>query len=109
MPKSVIQSNWYYGNNFDPKTNRYVDAYLKLNNAGYKQVPTGGYFSGIVQKEKHFKDNMVETVIFCEENLNKDLLLGFMQTNWKPTLEEHRLDIITSISRTGDAKRKSRK
>lgn len=105
MPKSVIQSNWYYGNNFDPQTNKYIDAYLKIRDAGYKQVPTGGYFSGIVQKEKQFKDNMVETALFCKENMNDDLLLGFMQTNWKPTLEDHREDIIQSIIKTGDAKK----
>lgn len=105
MPKTVIQSNWYYGNNFDPKSNRYIDAYLKIRDAGYKQVPAGGYFSGVVQKEKHFKDNMVATAIFGKEYMNDDLLLGFMQTNWKPTLEEHREDIITSIKRTGDAKK----
>lgn len=105
MPKTVIQSNWYYGNNFDPTSNKYIKAYLQIQEAGFKQIPTGGYFSGTVQKEKKFKDNMEATSKFCKEYMDNELLLGFMQTNWKPTVEEHREDILTSINKTGEARK----
>lgn len=101
MPKSVIQSNWYYGQDFNPSTNPYVDAYIKINEAGYKQIPTGGYFSGSVHGRKEFKDNIDATVDFSKKYLNDNLLLGFMQTNWKPTVDLHRNDILESINRTG--------
>ena len=40
MPKSVLQSNWYYGAEFSEKIG-YVKAYLDLEEYGYDQVPTG--------------------------------------------------------------------
>jgi hypothetical protein len=43
MSKSVIQSNWYYGESFDEKLTS-VKAYNDLEGYGYDQVPTGGFY-----------------------------------------------------------------
>ena len=41
MPKSVLQSDWYYGGDFDPKSSMAARAYLQLDKAGFDQVPCG--------------------------------------------------------------------
>ncbi|HIE15024.1 TPA: Tat pathway signal protein, partial [Candidatus Bathyarchaeota archaeon] len=78
MPKSVLQSNWYYGAEFNEKID-YVKAYLDLDAHGYDQIPTGSNWS--------VAENFEKTVQFCLTRLSKDHLLGFLQTVWKPTME----------------------
>lgn len=80
MPKSVLQSNWYYGEAFKPEESTYVQTYLDLDAAGFDQVPTGSNWSNNV--------NFGRTVEFCRENISKEHLLGFLQTPWKFTAEE---------------------
>jgi hypothetical protein len=96
MPKSVLQSNWYYGEKFD-KEDTYVKAYLDLESHGYDQVPTGSYHA---ENEK----SIMNTVQFCEKNIADKRLYGFLQSFWKPTIEEHRERILKGIELTGDAK-----
>jgi len=97
MPKTVVQSNWYYNDNFD-KASKYVNAYLDLESHGYDQIPTGSYHS---DNEK----NILGTVQFAEKNIDNSRLLGFLQTFWKPTLEEYRERILKGIELAGDAKK----
>lgn len=97
MPKSVVQSNWYYGESFDEKTVR-VQTYSDLENYGYDQIPTGSYHAN---NEKCF----LNTVKFCEKNIEDTRLLGFLQTFWKPITEEYRDTILKGIELTGNAKR----
>ena len=102
MPKSVIQSNWYYGQNFDinpiyEKTPNEVKAYLDLEAHGYDQIPTGS-FHAINEK------NILNTVQFCDKSIEDTRLLGFLQTFWKPTIEEYRERILKGIELTGNAK-----
>ncbi|MCM8772426.1 MAG: Tat pathway signal protein [Candidatus Omnitrophica bacterium] len=83
MPKDVIQSNWYYGLDFDlnnEKISVYLNAYLKLDKYGYKQIPTGS-------NHAHF-ENFEKTVEFCKKNISSENLLGFLQTVWRPTVKE---------------------
>jgi len=103
MPKSVLQSNWYYDESFDTKIIG-VKSYLDLEAAGYDQIPTGSYLgagSFAINNEKSF----FNTVQFCEKNINDTRLLGFLQTFWKPTLEENRERILKGIELAGSAKR----
>lgn len=99
MPKYVIQSNWYYGENFDNNL-KYVKAYLDLETHGYTQIPTGS-----------FHDNnygsIGNTVQFSIDNISDSFLFGFLQTFWKPTIEEYRELILKGIELAGEAKRKS--
>lgn len=78
MPKSILQSNWYYGKSFSKKL-KYVSSYLELDELGYDQVATGGNYST--------PENFEKTVAFCKRNMDPKRLLGFMQTTWKPTMD----------------------
>jgi hypothetical protein len=88
MPKSVLQSNWYYGSSFDfnhwPETEKWPDVklhlelYQKLEAHGYDQIPTGSNWSS--------DKNMELTVDHCKGIIDKSRLLGFMTAPWRMTL-----------------------
>jgi len=80
MPKSVLQSNWYYGAGFDPEKQKCVKAYLDLEKAGFDQVPTGSNWSCDV--------NFKGTVEFCKKNIAPQRLKGFLMAPWFFTLPE---------------------
>ena len=80
MPKSVLQSNWYYGAAFDPEKQKYVKAYLDLEKAGVDQVPTGSNWS--------CDTNFPDTVGFCRKGLAPERLKGFLMAPWFFTLPE---------------------
>jgi len=81
MPKSVLQSNWYYGSDFSESV-AYANAYRDLESHGYDKIPTGSNWSNV--------DNFPKTVAFAREQIAPERLLGFLQTVWKPTLEMER-------------------
>jgi hypothetical protein len=97
MPKSVVQSNWYYEETYD-ETNVAVKAYKDLEAHGYDQIPTGGFY-------KNNPKNIMSTVQYCDRQIPDYRLLGFLQTFWKPNTEEFREQILTGIELTGDAKK----
>lgn len=78
MPKSVVQSNWYYGEKFS-KDVPAAKAYLDLEEHGYEQIPTGSNWES--------PTNFGLTVDYCVKNIAKERLLGFLQTAWHPTLD----------------------
>ena len=85
MPKSVLQSNWYYGAEFDvskmPESRRpYVQTYIDLAKAGFDQVPTGANWSN--------DTNFGDTVKFCRANCPAEHLKGFMMASWQRTIPE---------------------
>lgn len=102
MPKSVIQSNWYYGESFDRelngKPNKYVESYIALEDHGYDQIPTGSFHDNNPK-------SIGNTVRFCKENIQDERLKGFLQTFWKPTIEEYRELILNGVDLAGDAKK----
>ncbi|MFO7976679.1 MAG: Tat pathway signal protein [Candidatus Hydrogenedentota bacterium] len=82
MPTSVLQSNWYYRDDFDPD-DAMVKAYTALEEQGYDQVPTGSNYAGQTQ-------NFQKTVEHCSDVVGPDRLFGFIQSTWRPTQEEFR-------------------
>ena len=83
MPKSVLQSNWYYGSEFDLKSLKdpnktYVELYNELEKYGYDQVPTGSNHS--------VAENFEMTVDYCKKVVDPSRLSGFMTAPWRPTL-----------------------
>jgi hypothetical protein len=93
MPRSVLQSNWYYGSEFGPEVER-AKAYVDLEAHGYDQVPTGSNWTDV--------ENMPRTVAFCRQYIAPERLLGFMQSIWKPTLQACRgrhLEAIAALER----------
>jgi len=103
MPKSVLQSNWYYGSNFNVKTIKdpykpYVQLYNDLETHGYDQVPTGSNDQG--------PDNFQLTVDYCKKVIAPSRLSGFMTAPWRPTLEPCLDRHIEAIRQVGRAKKK---
>lgn len=96
MPRSVLQSNWYYEREFRPDIG-YVKAYLDLEQHGYDQIPAGSNWST--------PDNFEGTGRFCREHISPDRLLGFMQTVWYPTLNGERERHIEAIDQVAHARR----
>jgi hypothetical protein len=94
MPKNVLQSNWYYNKTLDPKE-PHVKAYLDLDNKGFDQIPTASNHSNT--------KNFDETVKFCKLYLKKSQLLGFLQTPWRPTINEYRDHHLQAINQVGEA------
>lgn len=103
MPKAVLQGNWYYRDEFDlaklsDTVRPRVQTYLDLDAHGYDQIPTSSNDQGITT-------GIGNTVKFCSEHIDDRLLEGFLQTFWKPTIEEHRRLIMEGIELMGNAKK----
>jgi hypothetical protein len=97
MPKSVLQSNWYYSESFDTE-HTYVKAYLDLEEHGYDQVPTGSNWS--------CDTNFGDTVKFAKEHIAPERLQGFLQTIWRATTPKWRDAHLAAIAQVAAAKRK---
>ena len=99
MPKSVLQSNWYYGSNFDAASmgdrGKYVEAYEWLDKAGFEQVPTGSNFSNDVNFEK--------TVQFCDAHCRPELLKGYMMAPWTRTFAIHEEKSLQAVAQMAAA------
>jgi len=94
MPKSVLQSNWYYGETF-PDAKGYVRWYDELDQHGYDQVPTGSNWSS--------PKNFGLLVEYCQKAIAPSRLKGFLQTPWLPTLEEFRQKHFEAIDQVAVA------
>ena len=94
MPRSVLQSNWYYLTDFelDPKKNRYARkplAYKMLDEAGFDQIPTSS---------NHADDRSFEAnVEFCSRNLSPAHLKGFLMSAWRHTVPHFRARLEGAI------------
>jgi len=100
MPKSVLQSNWYYGKRFSKEIGA-VRAYLELDAHGYDQIPTGANWT--------CTENIGGTVNYGRRNIDPKRFLGFLLTYWRPTLESCRPRIEEAIDLTAEAKRRYEK
>jgi hypothetical protein len=94
MPKSVVQSNWYYDGKFDPQNDR-AKAFRGLEEHGYDQIPTGSNY--------YNSTNFVALAGECRRSLSPGHLLGFLQTTWKATLEKHRQRHMEAIEKVAQA------
>lgn len=112
-PKSIVQSNWYYGKSFDMNAlakvkaeeirlkkvvqmHEYdqIECYLKLDKAGFDQIPCGGNW----REDANFG----ETVKFCRANLSSTRLLGFLVAPWRATTAEFRDKNLKGVDLAGD-------
>lgn len=92
MPKDVLMSNWYYGNFPDDysASHKSTHAYELLAEHGFDQIPTGSlYFNA--------HKNLPKTAEFARRHFNDEHLLGFMQTIWHSTTEDHLQDYENAI------------
>ena len=101
MPKTVLQSNWYYRESFgrEARAKRThgrlaspIEAYAILDKHGFHQVPTGSNHNNDV--------NFARTVRHCRKVISKRRLAGFLQTPWRATLgkyHDHHLEAIGQV------------
>jgi len=90
MPKSVLQSNWFYGPTFTPHAKGWrdyyqmeIDAYSILEKAGYDQVPGCSNYTG---KRPDFtpqtNPNIKLTFEYCKKVIAPERLKGFHVMAW---------------------------
>jgi len=96
MPKSVLQSNWYYGMAFDDATTE-VAAYRQLEEHGFDQVPTGSNWET--------GENFAATVRYARQQIAPERLLGFLHAPWRPTLQECADRHLAAIGEVAQGKR----
>ena len=96
MPRSVLQSNWYYEKEFDisamKKENRkvMVETYATLEKARYDQMPCGSTYS--------CRENFGKTVSYCRDMIKDGRLKGFFMAPWYyRTQEDSRTKIMESL------------
>jgi len=81
MPKSVLQSNWYYESEFDvgkienPIRKRWVSCYEELEKAGFDQAPCGGNWA--------CSENFGKTVAHCDRLVAPERLKGYVMAPWQ--------------------------
>ena len=103
MPKSVVQSNWYYDAGFTPLAFRWprIRVYLDLDRYGFDQIPTASNFV--------YDRNMQETVEFCDAKLSKEHLKGYLATSWRTTTAKNRALNFSVVDSMADCIRKGGK
>ena len=103
-PKSVLQSNFYYGSEFNvdklkekgasERTITMVNTYEELDKAGFDQIPTG---SNCYSSD----DNFTGTVKHCRKVCSPERLKGFMMAPWFFTLKEWEKKDLEAIDQVG--------
>jgi hypothetical protein len=117
MPQSVIQSNWYYPDMFDPETDRARAAERGIDLAlppternettpfhAYKDLETGGWDQVPAGSVDVDPDNLPNTVTWVQGNLPEAHVLGFMQTTWRPMLEPYRDILELGVAKLAEGK-----
>ena len=101
MPRSVLQSNWYYEKDFDVtklKDNRkhMVETYATLEKARYDQMPCGSTYS--------CRENFSKTIVHCRDLIKDGRLKGFFMAPWYyRTQEDGRAKIMESLDVMAEA------
>lgn len=114
MPKSVLQSNWYYRRDFGEKKQVWDEAFekkggwgecvqgvvtfLELEKAGFDQLPTTSNF---------FEDGAADPfVAFLKERVSPQRLKGFVTAPWELSRNEKADKVLRGLREFGNAKRK---
>lgn len=102
MPKSVLQSNWWYKPLERNKDGQIEDfryqGYFALDRAGFDQVPTVSTIWGCV-------NNAQQTMELARQELNPALIKGFMTAPWRFTFPENIFDLKNDAFRFGLGKK----
>jgi hypothetical protein len=97
MPRSVLQSNWYYGHSFSEKI-KDVNAYRALEAKGYDQIPAGTFY----EAEWADYDSFPRTVRYVSPWIPRPRLKGFLQTSWVPTAMKHRAKHMGALEKLAE-------
>ena len=84
MPKTVVQSNWYYLKDFSLEQSnphaRTLQAFVDLDRMGYRQIPAGSNISQAA--------NYPLLMEFCKNHITSENLMGFLMTPWREMSEK---------------------
>ena len=103
MPRSVVQSNWYYGLGFEGDTNertrertkRRCGMFGKLADAGFDTIPCGSNYD----TDKNFG----ALVPFCDKVVAPERLKGFLMAPWFATVPYMEKKLLESVDQVGAA------
>ena len=97
MPRSVLQSNWYYGRRWEgeaperPYEAKRLAAFESLDKAGFDQVPTGtNWVPPYYAKGDTNDDNFPCLVRHCRAHVSPKRLKGFLNASWSSILDSSR-------------------
>ena len=100
MPRSELQSNWYYGTAFMDEKDKHqltrASSYALLEKGGFDQVPTGS--------NCYNQQNNGLTVPFCRKVVSPERLKGFMTAPWGETKEANVVKHFAAIDQLMAAK-----
>ena len=106
MPKSVVQSNWFYfnmlanGKDCDPPGwERAFNAFGELEALGYDQIPTGSTWANETAN--------MQVVAHCKNTVAPERLLGFMTAAWYSTEMRHIYTLKNDAHRLALAKKEN--
>ena len=95
MSKSVLQSNWFYGEFTDyPKDHAYytrIETYETFDRLGFDQVPTAS--------SCQFYNNTYQTLAFGKERMNPESLKGYMTAPWRMVNRRNKYVLIEDAYR----------
>ena len=100
MPKSVLQSAWWYPvmskliTCSDPRMFIKAGLFADLEKMGYDQVPCGGNCSS--------DKNMAEIVKMGDAVIRGGRLKGFLTTTWQPTVPSQRKVLFSAVDQMGE-------
>lgn len=102
MPKSVLQSNWAYNAVKRNPDGSYPDVkyqtYVKLEEAGFDQVPTSSTWTVWYNSE--------QTMELGKREIAPERLKGYMTAAWHFTIPEAKYALLNDATRFGYAKKK---
>ena len=101
MPKSVLQSNWWYKSTQRKPDGSFVwfhfNFYEKLDKAGFDQGPTGSAIWDVYCNR--------DTMELCKEVIDPNRLKGYMTAPWQYTTWDDRYSLFNDAVRFGNARR----
>ena len=99
MPRSVVQSNWYYGTHFERSKNAHrvlrCKMFRKLSEAGFDQIPCGSNYES--------DGNFSALVSYCDKNVAPERLKGYLMASWFATLPLQEKKLRNSVEIVGAA------
>ena len=102
MPKQVLQSNWYYHNEFENAPAKYgrdmyaPNAYALLEQHGFDQIPCASVWAT--------PENLALTVAHCQHVIAPERLKGFLMASWEPTVQTSREKHLLALRCVAEAK-----
>ena len=105
MPKSVLQTNWYYQPFADwtgtiyTHRERPIACYEILEKHGYDQLPCGSTWS--------CKQNLYQTMEHAKKYIADERLFGFLTASWYPTNENEFYPLCADADRFYRARKKA--